>query len=161
MKCDICRIRTAVIFVQQVSRDSSVELHLCEQCARERGFSTTENRIDISLGGLFSDVLDKKNTGGDDSNTCPKCGCTIEDIKKHRKTGCAECYRHFRAEIIALLRQDGVEYAYTGPLPGNKTGEGNRPTPEQLKRELQLAIERENYELAAYYRDRLKTMEQP
>ncbi len=160
MKCDICRIRTAVIFVQQVSRDSSVELHLCEQCARERGFSTTENKIDISLGGLFSDVLDKKNTNGDAANACPNCGCTMDDIKKHRKTGCPECYHHFRAEIIALLRQDGVEYAYTGPLPGKKSGEGNSPTPDQLKRELHRAIERENYELAAYYRDRLKTMEQ-
>ncbi len=160
MKCDICRIRTAVIFVQQVSRDSSVELHLCEQCARERGFSTTENRIDISLGGLFSDVLEKKETGSEGANTCPKCGCTLDTIKKHRKTGCAECYSHFRAEIIALLRQDGVEYAYTGPLPGKKDGEAERPSAEQLRRELQRAIERENYELAAYYRDHLKLLEQ-
>lgn len=160
MKCDICQTRPAVIFVQQVSRNSSVELHLCEQCAKERGFSTSGNKIDISLGNLFSDVMEKKDQGGDAAHTCPSCGCSMNDIRKHKKAGCAECYRHFRAEIIALLRQDGVEYSYTGTLPEKKDGEPVRATPEQLKKELQLAIERENYELAAYYRDRLKFMEQ-
>lgn len=160
MKCDICQTRTAVIFVQQVSRDSSVELHLCEQCAKERGFSTSGNKIDISLGNLFSDVVDKKEQGIDPPHVCPSCGCSIQDIRKHKKAGCAECYRHFRAEIIALLRQDGVEYSYTGSMPAKKNGDPVRTTPDQLRKELQLAIERENYELAAYYRDRLKFMEQ-
>ncbi|HHU35780.1 MAG TPA: DNA helicase UvrBC [Treponema sp.] len=160
MKCDICRIRNAVIFVQQVSRDNSVELHLCEQCASERGFSTTQNKIDISLGGLFSEAMDKKEKSGDPANICPVCGCTIQDIRKHKKTGCAECYRHFTAEIISLLRQDGVEYSYTGTLPEKTTPRAVKPTPEQIKHELHSAIERENYELAAYYRDRLKAMEQ-
>lgn len=160
MKCDICQTRPAVIFVQQVSRDSSVELHLCEQCAKERGFSTSGNKIDISLGGLFSNVMEKKDQGSDDAPVCPSCGCSIQDIRKHKKAGCAECYRHFRAEIITLLRQEGVEYAYTGTIPEKKDGNTGQTTPEQLKRELQRAIERENYELAAYYRDRLKFMEQ-
>lgn len=160
MKCDICRIRTAVIFVQQVSRDSSVELHLCEKCAKERGFSTTDNKIDISLGGIFSDVTKSTTASGNDKLACPGCGFTISDIRKHKKVGCAQCYRHFRAEIITLLRQDGVEYAYTGPLSGKRDSHPEDPTPEQLKRELEIAIEHENYELAAYYRDRLKIMEQ-
>src|SRR5574344_1548814 len=102
MKCDICRERPAVIFVQQVSRESSVELHLCEVCARERGLSTNENRIDISLGGIFSNLAEKSRENPESAPQCPVCGCTFQDIRKRRKAGCADCYRQFRAEIISL-----------------------------------------------------------
>jgi len=159
MKCDICRDRPAVIFVQQVSRDSSVELHLCEVCARERGFSTNENRIDISLGGIFSNLADKSRDNQESAPQCPVCGFTFQDIRKRRKTGCAECYRQFRAEIVTLLRQEGIEIAYSGELPEKASSPVSpKVNPDILKKELQKAIEQENYELAAYYRDRLRTL---
>jgi len=158
MICDVCRERPAVIFVQQVSKDSSIELHLCEVCARERGVSTGENKIDITLGGLFSDALEKPGKERPRENCCPVCGFSLQDIRKHRKAGCADCYQHFRGEIISLLRREGIELAYTGPLP-TKLEAFRTPQvdPENLRAELQRAIEQEDYELAAYYRDRLKS----
>jgi len=159
MKCDVCRERPAVIFVQQVSRGSSIELHLCEVCARERGFSTTENKIDVSLGGLFSDILDGTVDAAGRVASCPVCGYTLSDIKKHHRTGCADCYRHFRAEIISILRQDGLELSYTGELP-SKLESFRTPAvdPENLRKELARAIEQEDYEMAAWYRDRLRSI---
>lgn len=159
MKCDICRERTAVIFVQQVSKDSSIELHLCEVCAKERGFSASGSKIDISLGGLFSGVLDKKETDGTGEYACPVCGFTLADIKKYRKTGCADCYRQFKVEITSLLRRDGLDVSWTGSLPAKlETFRPLKPDPENLKKELQRAIEHEDYEMAAYYRDRLRSL---
>jgi len=159
MKCDVCRERPAVIFVQQVSRGSSIELHLCEVCARERGFSTTENKIDVSLGGLFSDILDGTGDAAGRAASCPVCGYTLSDIKKHRRTGCADCYRQFRAEIISILRHDGIELSYTGELP-SKLESFRTPEvdPENLRKELSRAIEQEDYEMAAWYRDRLRSI---
>ncbi len=157
MKCDVCRERPAVIFVQQVSRGSSIELHLCETCAQERGFSTIENKIDVSLGGLFSDILDGTIDAAGQVAACTVCGYTLSDIKKHRKAGCADCYRQFGAEIISLLRRDGLELSYTGELPAKLESFQTPPVdPENLRKELQRAIEQENYEMAAYYRDRLR-----
>lgn len=159
MKCDMCRERTAVIFVQQISRDSSVELHLCEACAKLRGFSTTENKIDISLGGIFHDVVDSRSSGEVKENTCPVCGFSLQDIRKQLRTGCADCYQHFRGEIISILRREGFEVSYQGALPTKlEAFVTPKADPENLRKELQKALEHEDYELAAYYRDRLKTL---
>ncbi len=161
MKCDVCREKPAIIFVQQVSRGSSIELHLCETCAQERGFSTSENKIDVSLGGLFSGILDNNLNGSMDgaakTNACPACRIALADIKKFHKAGCAECYQHFRGEIVSLLRREGIEVSYTGPLPVKlEAFRTSAVDSENLKKELQKAIEQEDYEMAAYYRDRIR-----
>ncbi len=158
MKCDICRERNAIIFVQQVSRNSSVELHLCETCALERGYPVNENRIDISLGGLFSGIL-KNQEGAPRQPACPACGNTLENLRKSRRAGCADCYRLFSAEIRSVLRSEGIQGVFTGSLPERLEAFTPRtPDPENLKKELDRAIEHEDYELAAYYRDRLRAL---
>lgn len=163
MICDVCREKPAIIFVQQVSRGSSVELHLCESCARDRGFATGENKIDVSLGGLFSGILDNSlNTSIDGSgklHACPTCLLTIADIKRQLKAGCPDCYRHFPGEIVSLLRAEGIEMRYTGALPPKlEAFRSPDPDPVNLKKELQKAIEHEDYEMAAYYRDRIRAL---
>ena len=40
MQCDNCKEREAVINLTQVEHDSKVTLHLCEQCAQEKGVET-------------------------------------------------------------------------------------------------------------------------
>jgi len=159
MKCDVCRERAAIIFVQQVSRDSSIELHLCETCARERGFSTENAKIDVSLGGLFSGIMEGKNDTTGKHVQCQVCGISLSDIKKHRKTGCADCYLQFRGEIVSLLRNEGVEISYSGEYPAKLNEvKKTKMNPENLKKELQRAIEQEDYEMAAYYRDRIRAL---
>ncbi len=196
MKCDICRDRPAVIFVQQVSRGSTIELHLCEVCAKERGFATDKNRVDISLGSLFSELVSADDGANANAQACPTCGSTLDSIRKRLRVGCAECYRRFSLEIITLLRAEGIEVFSPGlrdgevnPAEGTPaqlqrpSRQGDRqgldaptaigspltqsesagPDPqaslETLKRELSRAIEQENYELAAYYRDRIREKE--
>jgi protein arginine kinase activator len=159
MKCDICGERPAVIFVQQVSKDASIELHLCEECARARGFSTTDSKIDISLGSIFSGILENQAREGQKTVTCPACGVSLQEIRKRHRTGCAECYTHFRGEIVSILRSEGVTLSWSGNLPAQSASiEPVKADPSYLRHELQLAIENENYELAAYYRDRLKAL---
>lgn len=159
MKCDICQERPAVLFVQQVSKEGSLELHLCEICARERGFSTSENKIDITLGGLFSGLLEKEASVKGKEAACSACGTVFSEIKKSGKVGCAGCYQQFRTEIISMLRSEGIEFAYSGPLPEKLEAFSTAKTdPENLRKELREAIDREDYELAAYYRDRLKML---
>lgn len=159
MKCDICHERTAVIFVQQVSRGNSVELHLCEQCARERGFSTDANRVDISLGGLFSGLAEGRVEEHETGPVCPTCGCSLQAIKRSRRVGCADCYVRFRAEIVAILRQEGIETSMPSVAEASRERAlSDVPDAGTLRRELQRAIEQENYELAAYYRDRLRSL---
>ncbi len=159
MKCDICHDRPAVIFVQQVSRGNSVELHLCEQCAQERGFATDANRVDISLGGIFSGLADGRDGAKETGPICPTCGCSLQAIKRTKRVGCADCYARFTAEIVTLLRQEGIEASMPVASTDSRDGELAKTVDAgALRRELQRAINQENYELAAYYRDRLRSL---
>lgn len=167
MKCDVCRERPAIIFVQQVTRGSSIELHLCEDCARERGFTPSEKKVDISIGGLFSGILDGSIAGSLDENldgsvkgaVCPVCGFSLSTIKKHLKTGCAVCYQHFKGDIVSLLRREGIEISYTGNISSKaETQEIIPGDSDNLKQKLQTAIENEDFESAAYYRDRIRSL---
>ena len=40
MLCDNCKERDAIINLTQVEHDSKVTLHLCEQCAQQKGVET-------------------------------------------------------------------------------------------------------------------------
>jgi len=156
MKCDLCGERPAVMLVQQISKDSTVELHLCEECARARGFSAGPGKVEVSLAGIFNGLIDGKE---EDKRACPRCGTALADIRKRRRVGCADCYLHFRAEILAVLRREGIEVRYRGELPPKidafKPLSADRAS---LRKELEKALAHEEYEMAAYYRDRLRAL---
>jgi len=159
MKCDNCGERPAVIFVQQVSRETTIELHLCEQCATLRGLNTSTNKIDISLGGLFSNILEGTQESSRDIRSCSFCGRTAAQIHKLKKAGCPECYTNFRSEILALMRSEGIDVCWNGTLPGApEKPHSTSINRDDLKHELQRAIDNEDYEMAAYYRDRLRSI---
>ncbi|MDR1748560.1 MAG: DNA helicase UvrBC [Spirochaetaceae bacterium] len=164
MKCDVCGIRDAVLFIQQVSESSSVEIHLCTVCARERGISTGDDKnqkIEVSLGGILSGLFNGKEPSDDQKRSCPSCGQTLQDIRKKLTAGCPECYTVFRAEILGLLRSSGAEPSYTGSLPRKLAHFQSRLTDRMaLQNRLQMAISAENYEMAALYRDRLRILDE-
>ncbi len=160
MKCDICGEREAVLFVQQVSESASIEVHLCAECAKERGLSASGDKVELSLGSLVSELFGGQNSSEKQKRVCPCCGTDVEDVKKSRKAGCPECYTAFRQEISAVFREAGIEAPYTGTLPKRLAGFRSVLTDRmELQVKLEKAVCAEEYEKAAVYRDRLKALE--
>lgn len=159
MKCDICGIKEAILFVRQVSSKNTVELHLCAECAKERGVSTNNEKIEMSLGNLLSGLLDKQNLPVK-NKVCEVCGQSLTDILKYKKAGCPECYTTFTAEISDAMQKEGIEGPYTGSMP-NQLLHFRSPISDRLilQNKLDDAIAREDYEKAAVYRDRLRVIE--
>ena len=157
MKCDLCKKNEAVLFVRQVSRLNTVELHLCAECAKQRGFSNDERTGDVTLSGLFSGLINGTNT-----KACQTCGRTLQEVTKYKKCGCPECYNTFKDEIISLMKKEGIYGEYTGSMPNKilhfKSDLTDRMMMQKL---LEKAIADEDYEKAAVYRDRLKVLEKP
>jgi protein arginine kinase activator len=54
MLCDHCKERDAVINLTQVEHDSKVTLHLCEQCAAEKGVETGGKVLQSPMGGFIT-----------------------------------------------------------------------------------------------------------
>ncbi len=104
MLCDNCKERDAVINLTQVEHDSKVTLHLCEQCAQQKGVETGVAVLKSPLGGFLASM----GKGGGAANVLPSptdglrcrgCGATLRDFRESGRLGCAQCYDSFDAHL--------------------------------------------------------------
>lgn len=161
MKCEKCNERDAVVFIQQVAGTESVELHLCEECARERGISASREGFELSLSGILKGLVDGTRAQAEEKRLCPGCGRSLAALRKEMRLGCAECYKAFQPEIMAMLRRSGIEPAHRGKLPRSLLGADKPDTGAvELRAKLARAIEAEEYEIAAALRDRIRLMDE-
>ena len=80
------------------------------------------------------------------------------DFSRIGRFGCGQCYTAFRAPLEDLFRKVHGATHHRGRSPETKQRSLPSPVEEEvrLKEELKQAIEREDFELAAEIRDRLK-----
>jgi protein arginine kinase activator len=167
MLCEQCQKREATVHYTKVVNDQKTEYHLCEQCAREKG------ELDFTLGfepgfsihNLLAGLLDmgsagrpveKKTTG---VSQCPKCGLNYTQFSQTGRLGCGECYTAFERQLEPLLRRIQGTSTHTGKVPGRQGGTLKLEREiGRLARELETAVEREEFERAAELRDKLKEL---
>ena len=53
MLCDNCKEREVEIHLTKVENDTKVTLHLCKQCAQQKGFETGDSILKSPLGGFI------------------------------------------------------------------------------------------------------------
>lgn len=172
MLCENCKKRPATVYVRRTVNGVTTEAHLCEECAREHGelnFFTGPSFTfpDLSLGSLFSSLLDHLPFGGGPALApgstlrCPECGFTYSDFRERGRLGCAHCYTTFRQQLEPLIRrlQGGIKHA--GKVPRRSEGKLRlKHDLETLRRRLKEAIAREAFEEAAKLRDEIKALEE-
>lgn len=165
MLCDNCKEREAIINLTQVEHDSKVTLHLCDQCAQQKGVETGAAVMKSPLGN-FLGALGKGAAlvpTAADGVRCPACGSTLRDFRDTGRLGCDQCYVSFDAHLRDLLRRLHGSSQHVGEryeLPGEA---GAPPDPRshllELKAQLRRAVEGEDFELAAELRDRIRVLE--
>lgn len=156
MICDICGVRDAMVVVQQVSNNVRKEVHLCLQCAAQRGLSTHNGKLEMSLAGLFDSISNNKKN----QRHCPVCGTSSGELTKNQRLGCPECYNIFSEDLRHILEERGVGGTYTGSMPQRLANFKSVLVDRmQLKVKLEQSVAQEEYEKAAMYRDRLKALD--
>lgn len=161
MKCDACGLRDALIHVRQMQKNGVQELHLCEECAQERGYLREED-AEVSAGDLLAGLLD--GTGAPEGSpppaACPRCGLAVSEFRKRGRAGCADCYEAFGADVRRILSQMAPRPRHTGKLPRETGGPvAEAADREELAIELRAAVEGEDYERAARLRDRIRDLD--
>ncbi len=164
MSCDQCHEREAVIHLTQIVNEQVTTLHLCERCAAEKGVESpsgvTKTPLGSFLAAMGKNLPDAEPTPRS-GETCGRCGGSLQDFRESGRLGCPECYRSFEVPIRDLLRRlhgsthhVGERYAERGAPPPP-----TRVETAELREQLKLAVETENFELAAELRDRLRVLE--
>ena len=119
MKCEICGLKDAVIHIRQIQKDLVHELHICEECAQEKGL-IREEESELPIANLLSGLLEGKDmTGaGEVKEVCPRCGTKASEFRKQGKLGCAECFVSFEKDVRAIVSQMAARPRHAGRLPG-------------------------------------------
>ena len=155
MICDFCHEREAVIFMEQTSTDGSRrKINICLECAMERGISPDPKSIESSIGNLFRELANvSKKISERENKLCPVCGTSLKEITRNGKTGCPECYAIF-------LETNGIKEIFKGSMPARLSSVRSVLNDRVvLQNKLNIAIQKEDYEKAAMYRDYLKALE--
>ena len=85
----------------------------CPKC----GTALTIPQPGAGQGGAkqqLSDLLDDAGLRAG-LRRCPGCGFTLDDLRRIRRFGCAECYTTFRDEVSQMLRGTTKCSRYSGP----------------------------------------------
>ncbi|PAV27928.1 hypothetical protein CIL05_19805 [Virgibacillus profundi] len=170
MKCQECQQRPATLHFTRVINGNKTEVHVCEVCAKEKGYMTyPEDGYSLHnlLSGLFS--FDSTKVGSHQDHTfqqvhelqCPKCEMTFSEFKRIGKFGCAACYETFAQRLDPIFRRvHSGNTKHFGKIPKRKGGDLHKKKQlEDYKTELQDLIESEAFEEAAQVRDKIRALE--
>ena len=160
MNCDICGKKEATVHLTEIINNQVTKLNLCEDCAREKGAEMEEH---FGLSELLAGLTDIGTTVEPEiaiSTKCPNCGLTYQNFRKIGRLGCSECYEAFKKELGPLLKRIHGSDRHVGkvPLKGGKTIRDTR-TLQDIKLQLEKAIQMEAFEEAAKLRDKIRDLE--
>jgi protein arginine kinase activator len=163
MQCQICKKKAATIHMTEISNGARAELHFCEQCAIQQGIAA---KSQMSVNELLSNLLaaqpsDEELFGSAELETaCPICGFTLSQFRKHCVLGCPHDYVVFERALVPLIeRAHNGKTRHCGKVP-SRIPQDTRNSIEcaNLRQQLETAIEREDYELAAELRDQIRQL---
>ena len=161
MVCNLCDKNLATVHLTEIINDQMRELHLCENCAREKGTEMEQHfGIQDMLAGLADLNEEELEEDAGDRQKCGVCGMTYRDFRKGGRLGCGNCYEVFKKKLIMILRRIHGSTRHVGRIPARTSHDVTEKLRiQELKRKLQRAIEMEEFEEAARLRDEIRKLE--
>ena len=158
MLCERCNKNVATVHLTEIVKNQKIEKHLCEQCAKEEGYTI---KTHVSLEDMLTAFISHHSDASEMAETtCPDCGMTYIDFRNEGRLGCPHDYEVFREALDPLLERVHGKLEHTGKLP-SRAGESQKRQRDlmTMRRQLREAVEREDYEEAARLRDEIKEKE--
>ena len=154
MLCERCHKNQATAVLTQTVNGRTTTEHLCAECAYMNGITGLFN------GFPFSQMMSNlEKVNGTSGKRCPKCGASLDEIIETGRIGCSECYRVFRAELMPTIQNIHGKATHVGKRPqAFKKEIPEKTRMEQLRDDLQTAIQQENFENAAKLRDQIRDL---
>ena len=164
MVCDLCGKNQATVHLTEIIDEQISELHLCEDCARKKSVQMEQQ---FNIGDLLAGLVEfgkPEESVETEALKCSSCGLRYQDFKKTGRLGCGECYTNFNKYLLPLLKKIHGSIRHVGKAPyklalkPRKKVEPNVDINE-LRSNLQKAIEKEEFEEAARLRDEIRETE--
>ena len=164
-KCDNCK-NPATVHLTEIKGGKKVEKHLCQQCAEQQE-GIPVNKAHTPINELLTNFVLAHSQGTKELTTnqvCEHCGLPWAEFKQGGLLGCEHDYTQFEKDLTPLLQRahEGATH-HLGKVPVRRGGSGvpmkRQADLARLRKDLQKAVEGEDYERAAKIRDQIKTAE--
>ena len=155
MKCQRCS-RPATLHITEIEDARPLEIHLCDECAREY----LTHQVPTSASGLAEHLTKLESAEAQPEMECPGCGTTWSQFRRSGRLGCPSDYAAFAHGLMPLLESIHGATVHAGKTPRRVEPDGRRQAElRRLRQELKHAIAQEAYEEAARIRDRLRRLQ--
>jgi len=178
MKCPIRNIecnKIKVYNVTNINKENVETFNLCEDCIAEVVFESIEKEDEQEIEMIESNENEKVESGIKlmaqsqemvlFEQSCPFCKITLKELINKSRMGCAKCYEVFNYQISNAIDQiqkntSGKKLNHTGKTPTKwKEKQIKKIDYDQflqdLKKEQELSIKEENYELASELKSKI------
>ncbi len=136
--CEQCGKQAATVHLTRIANEGTKVSHFCQDCAASQGLSAQQ---DIQQ----------------DLRECRHCHMKFSEFAISGRLGCPACYLEFEKEIDAMFVQMHGAKNHKGKAYSEHS-EGSLGTADiqSLTKELAEAVKREEFELAALIRDKIR-----
>lgn len=157
--CDVCKNEPAVVHLTDIHNNVKKEVHMCEGCARKKGFSIQQA---VEIPQMLGEIQ-KQRSREEPAETdlqCDVCEARWSDFRSRGRFGCPHDYEVFRERLRHLLNDIHVRApAHVGKAPAGRGGDAaHRREVLECQRRLREAVGAEDYEEAARLRDRMRDL---
>lgn len=157
MKCDICGVREAKVVVYFIGGEGQVKnkLFLCPACSQEVSISKViGSNVQESVSSTKIFPLEEQ-----EGEQCSFCQWRWEDFLKMGVMSCSHCYDFYSEEINNWLSQNQGGVYHRGKVPLHWWRQKKiQSAIFRLRRDLQNAIEQENYEKAGHLKQAIEKL---
>jgi protein arginine kinase activator len=164
MQCQVCQKKEATIHLTEITDGVRSEMHLCEHCAQEEGIAVkSQLSINELLSGLLATQPSDDELFGDTEQelSCPNCGFTLAQFTKEAVLGCPHDYEVFEKLLLPLIEKaHNGQTVHRGKIPSKMPKDTKKQIKlTALRQQLEVAVQSEDYELAAKLRDEINRLE--
>ncbi|MEZ4653961.1 MAG: hypothetical protein R3E12_10340 [Candidatus Eisenbacteria bacterium] len=132
MKCQNCGESESTIHFKEVVEGNLREIHLCEACARDKGFHIAIEHNKLSIAGQFiwmAENLYPESAAKVGSVQCATCGLRYSQFTRIGRLGCPGCYGAFQPQLMQILRRVHGETTHHRTAPPGDDGTREPETP--------------------------------
>jgi protein arginine kinase activator len=165
MKCQHCE-KPATFHITELTGPKPAEFHLCEIHAKLYLMQPEQAAAQApTLAGVLAQQLNVTQTAEElaklDQRACPVCGITFFEFRNQGRLGCPHDYVFFEQELDPLIMNIHGGSQHTGKRPKRGDHGTDRQTELiRLRRDLDKAVKREDYEKASRIRDQIRGIEE-
>ena len=153
-QCQLCG-RKATVHLTEIVDSQQIVKHLCGKCAQSEGIAiTTQAPISAMINNLVSNQQQSQEYN---DLRCPQCNLTWAEFRRRGQFGCPNDYLAFGKVLENLIEHtQGGANAHSGRVPQNiSESMGQQVRLLCLRKDLQVAVEAEDYETAVRLRDEI------